>query len=326
MVTVLPRPPLSVGSVDDVLGAREGRFFGEGFKRVTHHLTDISVIPVGTGGRVDATAGIQIPAAWSRKGEIDQRPHLSTVDVMIFGAQLAGLYLAHSHGVAAAGPFGIRSLAIRAGTTPQEDGLDRFPVSARHLKTSAVLGGPNITKMDCQVGSLAIQIEAEHHGVAATERVDGHYTSATELPGPWNSAPYGMAHHSRRQLLSAVEADLSRLAASAALTVVDDADEAHGSGRRPTFIDLFVSALQLGQVLLYTLDDVDRTSSSTLWMRRTSIQPAPSRAEERFEVRLQGATLLPTEQGTWRSAQIVTTHGGQHLRCLVAHQLPKGTR
>jgi hypothetical protein len=173
--------------------------------------------------------------------------------------------------------------------------------------------------MDCQIGPLSIRVVVAHEGSVESSREPGFYHSEAGLPGPWNTAPYGAPYHSRSQLLTAVEADISRLEATADLTVT-------GAVGEPTAIDLFVSALQLGQLLLYRLDEVDRAGSSTLWMRRTVLEPVADLVSGRFAVTLDNASLLPAKQGTWRSVEIVSTYGRQRLRCSVAHLLPGTAR
>lgn len=317
---------IRLDSVDEILGDRATRFFGEGFKRVTHTLTDLSIRPAdgATPGRIDATAGIDIPGTWSRKGSSDQRPHLSTIDVMLFGAQLVGLYAAHTHALDPSGPFQVRSLAIKAGSDPDEDDLDAFPVSALLHSTTELPGSGNtLTTMDCRIGSLTVRVAAEHAAPARNVPSPGAYTRAEELPGPWNTAPYGASHRDRRQLLTDVEADPAGHTASAALAVTGTPA---GTSLPPTMIDLFTSALQLGQVLLYELDGLDRASSNTLWMRSTTIAPAtapdPDNGDDRFRTRLSKPVKLPTAAGTWRVADIASTHAGLHLNCKVAHLLP----
>ncbi len=326
MTTVMPPTPVSADSVDDFLGAREGRFFGEGFKRVAHSLIDITVRAKGDLHIDFHTAGLEIPGTWSRKGDSHQRPHLSTIDALILGAQLTGLYLAHLHGAAV--PFAVRSLAIKAGGKPQEEHLETFPVHGRHLSTVPDGAGTALTAVECRIGLITVRIEAEH-GTGATRRTtEGRYTSPGELAGPWNDRPFGLPHRDRSQLLTAVEADLSRLTARADLAITTGTG-ADAEAERPTVIDLFVSALQLGQVLLYALDGVDRASSNTLWMRRTVVEPAADAGGSgtgRFEVALEDAHLLSGGQGTWRSADIVGALGGRRLRCSVAHLLPEASR
>ncbi|GAB7103047.1 AvrD family protein [Streptomyces phaeofaciens JCM 4814] len=344
---------LRLDSVDDVLGERHTRFFGEGFKRVSYSLADITVVPDATGtgdatgttgstgaagspgaegstGQVHATVGIHLPDTWSRKGETLQRPHLSTLDGMIVAARLTGVYVAHARRLPADARFRVRGLRIKAGNAPDEEGLERFRVSARLRSTvvSPDAPGQSITTMDCTVGAMSVQVEAEHP-TGEEHFAEGSYADSAELDGPWNTAPFGVSHHERAQYLEDVRADASEGTADARLTLVDGQDVAKGQG--PTAVDLFVCALQLGQVLLYELDDLTRAESNTLWMRRTTIEAVPAsdgprsdgpRSDDRFRVALGRSTALPTAEGTWRTAVITASLGDLRMSCNVAHLLP----
>ncbi|MFH8285020.1 AvrD family protein [Streptomyces antibioticus] len=330
---------LRLDSVDDVLGDRQGRFFGEGFKRVGYSLADITVVPEeagGTKGHVRATAGIHLPDTWSRKGETLQRPHLSTLDGMILAARLTGLYVAPARRLGADARFRVRGVRIKAGNAPDEEGLERFPVSARlrSAVVSAEVPGLSTTTMDCTIGAMSVQVEAEHptgverpagHPTGVERPTEGRYGDSAELDGPWNHAPFGVSHHERAQFLEDVVADASAGTADARLTLVDGQDVPKGQG--PTAVDLFVCALQLGQVLLYELDGLTRAGSNTLWMRRTSIEVTPvpdeaSGSDGRFRVLLGRSNALPTAEGTWRTARITASLGDLRMSCDVAHLLP----
>ncbi|MBO7935729.1 hypothetical protein JTP77_007150 [Streptomyces sp. S9] len=329
---------LRLDSVDDVLGDRQGRFFGEGFKRVGYSLADITVVPEdapgapgapggsGTKGQVHATAGIHLPDTWSRKGETLQRPHLSTLDGMILAARLTGLYVAHARRLGADARFRVRGVRIKAGNAPDEEGLERFPVSARFRSAvvSAESRGLSTTTMDCTIGAMSVQVEAEHP-TGVEHRAEGRYGDSAELDGLWNHAPFGVSHHERAQFLEDVVADASAGTADARLTLVDGRDVP--KGQAPTAVDLFVCALQLGQVLLYELDGLTRAGSNTLWMRRTSIEVTPvpdgaSGSDGRFRVLLGRSNALPTAEGTWRTARITASLGDLRMSCDVAHLLP----
>ncbi|TDU04080.1 avirulence D protein (AvrD) [Streptomyces sp. 846.5] len=319
-----------LGSVDDFLGNREGRFFGEGFKRVSQDLTDVTVRPAAAQreGRIEATVRIGFPEAWSRKGDTDQRPHLSTIDAMLIAAGLTGLYTAHAHGLRSTGHFRVRSLRIKAGTEPDEEKLERLPVlGTLYSSTDLPTPGRGLTVMDCRIGAMTVRITAEHDtDPRAAVTAEGFYQRPEELDGPWNSRPYGASHRGRRQLLGAVRSSPADRTASAELDISTDPADPQSATLPMTMIDLFVSALQLGQILLYELDGVDRASSNTLWMRGTTIDAVPVPADEpadgRFRTVLDNPVRLATPQGTWRSARIVATHAGMRLTCKVAHLLP----
>jgi hypothetical protein len=310
--TDTPLVSARLATVDDVLGPRKSRFFGEGFKRVSHRLGSIVVHPGSNDGSITAVAGLRLPANWSRKGTAEQPPHLSTIDAMLLGAQLCGLYLAHAHGLGGEDGFRVRRAALRAGNRPQEDQLDRFAVRAEHLGTAS--GDPAVSRFDCRIGALTAVLAIEHGGAPVPTLVPGSYPDPAALPGHWNSAPFGASHRRRTQILSDVAIDLERCSSDAELTIGPGPNAA-------TMIDLFVAALQLGQVLLYGLDRMERSESNTLWMRRTVIEPTERRPRQ-FAVVLENERLLETAAGTWRSADVVAAHSGLALRCSVAHLLP----
>ncbi|MFJ8859548.1 AvrD family protein [Streptomyces sp. NPDC102451] len=318
---------LRLASVDDVLGDRHSRFFGEGFKRVTYSLTGITVTP-GTRtapGEVRATAGIHLPDTWSRKGETLQRPHLSTLDGMLLAAQLTGLYAAHTQHLDADAPFRVLGLRIKAGPAPDEEGLEHIGVSAVHRSTTASpdTAGHSVTTMDCTIGSMRLQVEAEHPAADEPGRAPGVYATAEDLDGSWNSAAFGVSHRFRSQHLDDVVANVSDGTAHARLTLVDAPGQDPAQDPRPTAIDLFVSALQLGQVLLYELDRLTRAESNTLWMRSTVFAPhTEAEPTDRFRVSLGRVAELPTAEGTWRAARITAVLGGTQLTCNVTHLLP----
>ncbi|KAA0015595.1 hypothetical protein F0A16_19940 [Salinicola corii] len=90
------------------------------------------------------------------------------------------------------------------------------------------------------------------------------------------------------------------------------------------YIDVFVSALQLGQILLYELDDVTREESNNLWMRNVSfktLQKTDVPLGNNLDVTLENTSLVNKDDAEWRSADIVASLDHIQVRCSVAHQL-----
>jgi hypothetical protein len=319
---------LELASIDDFLGSREGRFLGEGFKRVERSLSDLTVTPADEGvGGIQATAHVATPGVWSRKGRRQPKPHLSTIDAMLFAAQLTGLYAAHTFKLAPGSRFIVQSVDLKAGSRPDEDALEKFPVSGRLVGVHCS-GDERTTTLECRIGSLSATVRARHSAGRAQARTGGMYLLAEELPGPWNDAPFGVRHDARRQLLTGVRVDadgVDDVRACARVTLAPHGAAAIPRSTPASVIDAFVAAMQLGQVLLYTLDDIDRAHSNNLWMRRTRITAgvAPDRLDDEVNVSLEGAMLLPSPAGTWRKADVVGTLHGVQARASVAHLLPR---
>ncbi|MHA4819717.1 AvrD family protein [Streptomyces aculeolatus] len=321
-------PSLEFASIDDFLGPRDSRFLGEGFKRVEHSLTDLTISPGAAGAAgIEAMAHLAMPDAWSRKGEHQQKPHLSSIDVMLFAAQLTGLYAAHTYTLGPGARFEVRSVDMRAGSSPDEEGLEKFPVSGR-LVTAETGGETWSTTLDCRVGSLSARVHAVHgagHRAGGTRKT---YHLAQELPGPWNDRPYGVPCGARQQLLTGVHVTgdgEESLQASARVALIPDGAEAVRDDARATMLDAFLVAMQLGQVLLYTLDGLDRAESNNLWMRRASITAGasapPVRGDDAVTARLKQARVLPSASGTWRSAELSGALHGIQARASVVHLL-----
>jgi hypothetical protein len=276
-------------SIDDCLGPGATRFFGSGYRRVRYRLDDT----VNRDGGVRGEAGVIYPADWSRKaGKGDLRPHLSTIDALILGAELADALVA--------GPRWLRRVDIKAGTAPYEAGLDRFPVTASRRPTEGAPGRP-VSTVDCRIGNMDVRCEIEH----------GRGPVRAERP------LYGHDYRDQRQAIEAVAVDVERLRADALVGL---------ESPLVSMVDSFVVALQLGQALLYALDGIPRSASNTLWMRQTTIHsdaPQPvATGPIAARASLHHSGVLPAHGGRWRTATIVGDCLGVRTRCAVAHELP----
>jgi len=321
-------------NVDDRLGPAERRFFGAGFRRSSHTTRQVRI----TGGCIEARAGVRYPADWSSKGGVDQLPHLSTVDVLVLGAQFAELAIARSHGLDALrrGAMWLRDVRIRAGRVPLEEGLDDFAVSAVLVDTSdedVVIPGFRVSTVEAQVGPLRISCVVEHPPSAGPEVVRDSLdeNSLDKALGDPGARFYGSGYRAFRTSVRDLQVDRTTSRATATATV-RAGDHHAGEGldgfRQPSasIIDCFVTGLQIGQILLYELDAVDRAHSQTLWMRQTTWEvasPAPVRpGPVAVRAALENVRLLErAADDRWRTADIVTRMAGLSLRCSVAHRL-----
>lgn len=330
--------PLYLADVSDYLGAPERRFFGEGYKRARHRLTGFH-IPEADGAaagapRLGATAQVTYPRDWSRKGDVDQRPHLSTVDVLLLGAQLTEALLTGHLGLTEPelATVWLARVRIKAGSRPVEDDLTGFPVSAHVAgRMASPQPGRARTAVEATVGTLRVRLEVDHPDVHPGERP---VTEVTVRDGG-----YGDTYRLGGQRVESVLVRPGTNVATADVRLTGGPDGALGGmegEQQPSvhLVDAFVTALQVGQVLLYELDRVPRAASDTLWMRSTLLEaatphrprtapdgsPLPLRAELRDAVRLNN------RQGeTWRRADIAAHLADITVVCSVAHRLPSAT-
>lgn len=324
-------------TVDDYLGPGERRFFGKGYKRAEQRLTDIDLATGPEGkGFVRARASVGYPSDWSRKGQQDQAPHLSSIDALLLAGEVADLHLTHTLRLSPAerSAMRLRRIRIKAGRKPVEDALGDFQVDAT-ITPLAVAAPPafRVSAVDCRVGEMRVHCEVEHPE-GRQRAAAGFWRHPDELLGPAVTRPYGAAHKTKSQGLSDLVVDVGRQRADAVFEVQCENPEGirvHGletySQNSASVLDFFVVAIQLGQILLYETDQVDRAESNTLWMRQTVLEIAgpgevrtgPSPVSAWLE---EAELLTPADGTTWRTADIVAESRGMTVRCSVAHRLP----
>ena len=321
-------------SIDDYLGPNESRFFGAGHRRVRHLMRDVVVGHQGAPrGFATATAGVEYPFDWSSKAASGfLRPHLSTIDALLFSVQLAELCVASTYDLTDAQrrEMWLRRVDIRAGAAPNEEDLDAFGVEAELVGTEQTAAGA-VSTAACRIGRMKIRCQVEHAPAAASRP-----GFRKVRPADARARLFSDGYKSRVQSIADVRVDRRAVRAEALVRIDSLADEVlPGEGLEAAYrphvsmIDSFVVALQLGQVLLYELDGFDRGDSETLWMRRTTMVAEtpvrPSGEAFRMTVGLDGAKLVEARGGIWRTADIVADCLGIRLACSVTHRLPAGT-
>lgn len=324
-------------SIDDYLGPSETRFFSRGYQRAEYRVSDIVVTPADApDAGVRGTADVRYPADWSRKkDDTDLRPHLSTVDALVLGVQLAELHLTHGYGLdgAARRCMRLHKVVLRAGGAPQEELLD-IPLAARLVKTTALPGqtGRFRSVHDCTVGNLQVRCEIEHE-IAARAVEEAHHSSLEDALGPERERFWGGGFKRRRHHIRDVGIDLENFSARASIAFDPETEPTHEGiegDRQPavSLVDAFVVNLQLAQVLMYELDSISRSESNTLWMMQTVLEAPPETSWPvgpdacAARTRLSSWRLLPLRGGLWRSVEIAGELAGMNLRCGFAHELP----
>lgn len=316
---------LLLPSVDAYLGPSENRFFGAGYRRPTHTIADIAVTsrPDGTGS-IAATAAVTYPKDWSRKGAADQPPHLSTVDVIVLGEQLAALYLQAAFGISPSDPDieALGTIRISAGSTPVENELSGFPVEASTVSTTDA-ATPTVvcTTFDCTIANLRLIVSLQHaRGEQRCTTIAVPDTAGS--PGGLRPFAAGWADRGNTSTNIVINRDTSTASAQTRFT----ASPSWLPRPQDLVIDAFVVALQLGQILLYELDHLDRADSNTLWMRQTEIRWAPQHRGAPIPTvtttTIANPRILNRGADRWRVADIRGDVYGVTVRCAVAHHLP----
>jgi len=170
------------------------------------------------------------------------------------------------------------------------------------------------TTFDCAIANLRLVVSLQH--------------PRAELPAPHRGAesgrrPFAGCWAERGNTVTDIVVDRGALTASA---LARFAPPPPWTPRQSDLVvDAFVVALEVGQILLYELDRLDRADSNTLWMRQTELQwtshgSAPIPAEATITIVNPRVLNRGTER--WRTADIRGDVYGITARCAIAHRLP----
>jgi hypothetical protein len=263
------------------------------------------------------------------------RPHLSSVDMLVLGAQLSEACLVQAHGLSDAerGRSWLRKVRLRAGLEPQEE-LERLPAGAsrRRVREAGDGSGRLVSVFDTSVGAMQARCEIEHPPGEAWVG-ERSYRRLDDLLGPPDGRHYGDGFKAKRPRIEDVHVDLEALdarASAVAQPTTGAAAEPRGleADHQPalSMVDCFVTTLQLAQVLMYELDSISRAESHTLWMLRTAMEaPSPRRpwpASLPARASVAGKNLLPVGDSTYRTVDIVGACGDIAIQTSLAHALP----
>ncbi|NEA35922.1 AvrD family protein [Streptomyces sp. SID13031] len=323
MNTVLP-------AVEDILGPAAQRFFGRGFRRVGYDLAEVRAGCADDVPWASATVDVSYPSDWSRKAVgTDLRPHFSTIDALVLGAQLAELcLLGPGQDPAILTQGRLRKVRITAGGKPQED-LVGLKATARRKSVKAE-AGQEVSVIDSAIGAMRVLSEVIHPAALAPP-----------TPGEWPAqdlgAPedryYGAGFKARGQRIRDLEVQ-DQTRATAVLELSSDGPAASGgleAAYQPSasMVDAFVTALQMAQVMMYDLDGVPRQHSDTLWMRQTTMTLAEAKetwgSDLPVTTELADPALLQMGDDTWRTFTVLADVAGINVRSAVTHRLPRSS-
>lgn len=247
----------------DVLGDPATRYFGHGFKHVTHEVRLAEVHPDATGKiHLRGTGVVRYPTAWSLDARGQSREtHLSSIDAIILTARLLET-ASEVDMLDLVRNATIRSIALRAGSSPHTR-LDDIDIAViTHAEFDALVD------VQAVVGGIRI---------AATL-----IPARIERPGQF--APY-------RDGLGVVDLDSVLVEVSGESIVTRhrvDIPEAQAIGIDSsiwpglTHVHNVVLFGQIAQVLASETKGIERGSIDNLWMREMSLRRTGKASGDRF--------------------------------------------
>lgn len=326
-------------SIDDYLGAADHRFFGLGYRRVLYDATDLTLTlrhPDDVKDSLDARLSVAYPRDWSLKKGHDLQPHLSSVDMLILCPQFCEVFLTHTLRLSESDrqQLWLKSIKLKPGTTAQEDLID-LPVRLTRVRTtpSDTHTERAVSVFDCHIAKMQARCEIEHP-LTPFYPENGRYASPAHCLGAEETRYYGTTFKHRGQRITQVvhEGQPALHATANIQLLLNPADATAHMGLEGafqpqlSFVDCFVTHLQLAQTLLYEFDQISRAESETLWMLRTEISTdtpiRPLAPEYSASATITANQRLDLEAEHWRHIDIEGGVAGIRIKCSLGHKLP----
>ena len=286
--------------IDEVLGDKNTRYFGAGYIHSAHDIynfcaetEDLETLKLSCLGKV------VLPQMWSIKNNGSQTPHLSTIDIIELSLLTFDRLIQSIHHLAICYKKLIQKMVIRAGKSPIESDFDKIEITGVMSKLSS-----NMNVLHLTISNMSIEIIYKN---------DSSYMEPSEF----------VDYFKTPLEINDVMINVDELKASALVINKRTLNE----NIEPWSIScLFSVGLQLGQILLYQLDNIHRAESNTLWMKRTEIhflsdKPNMDTTHPIF-TRLDQVRRYKTADGDWRKADIYSILGNTKIICSVTHRLP----
>ncbi|MCI1005617.1 avrd-related protein [Herbaspirillum sp. C7C8] len=281
-------------SIDEFLGARESRYFGFGYVNTKQVISDFSLAENGETLGFSCIGSVLLPDVWSAKGGSMQKPHLSSIDAIEFAIECLGRVF---HQAFPGDEFSIElveKMEVFAGKDPVEECLEAIPLNGSIRESR-----PGTYLLEMEISSMKVSL------VFLRELRKSQFVVGQE-----------------KQSIVINDLMLNEGALNASAIVLPDRKNITESW---ALSSCFAAGLQLGQVLLYKLDNLSREASNTLWMRRLSIVVSPGipalDMPQPIYTKLKKVKKLHIAREDWRCATISSIMCNTHIDCDVAHKV-----
>lgn len=306
-----------VESAEVFLGSPQKRYFGEGH-RSSYYTVYRTYIKNGLWG---ALAKVSQTGNWSTKNGVSLKRHLTTIDGLILAVRSIELYFEQTGVTADTGDLLLVNFDIRAG---QEAVLDLVNIGITITKLDTLANEHIIAQTI--VGNMRIQLEF----IQAVHENNGN-------PGHSNLEKYRYIDNHlqyRNQQITNIEIDedltqvqcniINRMKKSVCFTGIQSHHD-----QKVSLIEWIISVAQVGEILAYSYDDIDRFASNNLWMRSLKIEHNASNGwinlnqNFQFHAKIVRSKLLRLSNRTWRTL-VMEGHddlGTIHITTHLAHQI-----
>ncbi len=324
-------------NIDDILGVSSQRYFGAGYKQVQHSIQDVNIDP--NSKQIKATVCINYPTTWSKKNTSKElKPHLSTIDAFVVAAQVCDAFVSYCYQLSdgLSKRIWIRELSIRAGRGSVLE-LNDIPLSGELVSSATSEDSLNgyLSEFEITLGGFIINLVLDHSLLASNlchEPIQ--FDCVEELLGQNQTSIYGHEYTHIKHNIQVLNLNATSIDATLRLERESNYNPTSGLGAAfsgcTSPLDLLVCAAQLSQVLIYHLDDLDRTDTKNLWMRSVKVHsphPLVKSGATPIKVATKKSRLVNKGNECWRTADVLVTTDADPdfvIESSIAHEILAG--
>ncbi|ENM5917135.1 syringolide biosynthetic protein AvrD1 [Vibrio mimicus] len=311
-----------IATIDDILGPAEQRYFGEGYKR-TQYQCSIHYQEKHAQGLIS----VSYKNDWSKKKTKERKPHLSTIDAFLIAGQISYGLIKRSFHLSKdqMAQSWIRNISIKAGAEALEN-LDSVIVNATLVNSE-----PSIDSMFGMLSRVKTTLDSMEVEVIIDHSIGK--LNFCELSSEDNDEYFSDDFRLRRCQLENNTFSDSVCAVSSELVFQCPEKQSVGAmGQYPNalmMVDWLTCFAQLAQLIMYRLDNLDRSNTHNLWMRSVSVStpyPIIPRRKHILTLRSLKNALVSKNDQSWRLSTVsgsVAGHPEFNLTAKLCHQLPQ---
>lgn len=294
---------------DDILGDYETRYFGAGHKRTSYKLKDFP----------DSRAEIHQTDGWSVKDGCQMKPHLSTVDGIILAVMYVEKFMKENNVHILLDNLFLYSFEIKAGVVPVEDlmnislNMKREEISSKEAYFEVVVEGM-IIKLKFK--SVEWSSFNNQDCIQKVNNDDAHYFSEhlkniKHIIGDISFGENSIACiMSREEIRNVSYNGIGKLLSN---TI--------------SILEWLIIFSQMGQLLAYEIDSINRQESETLWMKNVKAEmdlPVTYNNPQFVSGGIVKSSLLNIKLKKWRIFEMAGSadNGNVRFEGKIAHVLP----
>lgn len=295
---------------DEILGDYESRYFGAGHKRTNYKVE---------GKFIESKAEVSQTDGWSEKDGCQMKPHLSTVDGIILAVMYVEKYIQESSVQIKLDNMLLYSFEIKAGSKPVED----LTNIALNIKKEEILEKEahfevSVEGMNVKLHFRNVEVKDLKAVFYETEKSDIklHYFSEHLKNVKHNIGNIKFGESTISCVISKEEKDSVFYEGIGCLL-----------SNSMSILEWLIIFSQMGQLLAYDIDLINRQESETLWMKNVKAEmDFPVVYKEPIVVSggVVKSSLLNIKEKMWRVFEMAGTADDGNIRFegKIAHVLP----